>query len=59
MCCFMFTLIAIIQIFPSVFLDVPFEAGWIIKRIVALIAFVKFFPSVLLGMQFEGVRPVA
>ena len=55
----MFTLIAMMQIFPSVFLDVPYEAGRIIKRIVALIAFVKFFPSVLLGMQFEGVRPVA
>ena len=46
LCCFMFTLIAIIQIFPSVFLDVPFEAGWIIKRIVACIDCIReVFPQ--------------
>ena len=46
LCCFMFTLIAMIQIFPSVFLDVPFEAGWIIKRIVACIDCIReVFPQ--------------
>ena len=39
-CCFVFTLIAIVQFPPSVRIDVPFEVGRIVKRKVALIAFV-------------------
>ena len=46
-CCFVFTLIAIVQFPPSVRIDVPFEVGGIITRIVALIAFVQFSPGVL------------
>ena len=58
-CCFVFTLIAIVQFSPSVRLDVPFEVGRIITRIVALIAFVQFFVGVLLDVCFEVGRPVA
>ena len=58
-CCFVFTLIAIVQFPPSVRIDVPFEVGGIITRIVTLIAFVQFFPGVPLDMPFEGGRQVA
>ena len=52
-CCLIFTLITIVQFPPSVRLDVPFEVGRIITRIVALIAFVQFLPGVPLDMYFE------
>ena len=53
-CCFVFTLVAMMQIFPGVPLDMAFEVDRIITRIVALVAFVRFFPGVLLNMPFEG-----
>ena len=59
MCCPVIALIATVQFFPSVILDVPFQAGRIITRIVALIAFVQFFPGVLLDMCFEIASLVA
>ena len=57
--CFEFTLIAMMQLFPSVLLDMPFEVGRIVARIVALIAMIQFFPVVLLDMYSEVGSPVA
>ena len=51
--------IAIVLVFPGVLLDVRYEVGRIIARIVAMIVFVQFFPGVLLDMCFEVGRLVA
>ena len=48
-----------ILVFPAVLLDVRYEVGRIIARIVAMFVFVQFFPGVLLDMYFDGGRPVA
>ena len=50
MCCFVFTLIALVYFFPGVLLDVRFEVGRLVARKVALCALVRFLPGVNEGM---------
>ena len=45
-CCFIFTLIAMVQFFPGVPLDMCFEVGRMVAWKVALCAFVRFLPTV-------------
>ena len=52
-CCFIFTLIALVQFFPGVLLDMSFEVGSPVARKVALCAIVRLLFGVYdqVGLQ--------
>ena len=55
MCCFIFTLIAIVKFFPGVLLDMSFERVSCDAGKVALCALVWFLPAVNDGMGLQNV----
>ena len=52
-CCLIFTLIAMVQVCPGVPLDMRFEVGSLVARIIAMCASVRFFPTVNEGVSLQ------